>query len=78
MRDELSQEERKKAPPLLMFIKEKQDGRIKGRTCADGRKQHIDSKKGDAASPTVSIESVLISATIDGHERRKVATTDIP
>eukprot|EP00957_Ditylum_brightwellii_P086813 6606707-Ditylum_brightwellii.AAC.1 len=38
----------------------------------------MDSKKGDGASPIVSIESVLLSATIDMHERRKVVRTDIP
>eukprot|EP00957_Ditylum_brightwellii_P069212 5255105-Ditylum_brightwellii.AAC.1 len=36
MSDELTSEEKRKALPSLMFIKETQDRKIKGRTCADG------------------------------------------
>ena len=35
----MSYEERKKALRYLMFIKEKRDGTIKARGCADGRSQ---------------------------------------
>ena len=38
---ELSEEERNDALPAIVFIKEKRDGRIKGRACADGRKQRL-------------------------------------
>jgi hypothetical protein len=61
-----------------MFLKEKRDGSIKGRACADGRKQREESTKSDATSPTVALESVLITATIDAHEGRKVAIVDVP
>jgi hypothetical protein len=35
-------------------------------------------KKSDATSPTVALESVLITATIDGHEGQEVAIVDVP
>ena len=34
---ELTEEQRKKALRYLMYLKEKRDGKIKGRGCADGR-----------------------------------------
>jgi hypothetical protein len=61
-----------------MFLKEKRDGTIKGRTCADGRKQRETAKPGAATSPTVSLESVLITSTNEAFEGREVAVVDIP
>jgi hypothetical protein len=61
-----------------MFLKKKRSGRIKGRGCADGRKQRIHTKKEDASSPTVAIESVMLSCVIDAEEDRDVAIIDIP
>jgi hypothetical protein len=53
-----------------MFLKEKRDGTVKGRTCADGRKQRETAEPGAATSPTVSLESVLITSTIEAYEGR--------
>ena len=50
----------------------------KGRGCADGRKQRAYTNKEEASSPTVAIESVLLSCVIDAMEGRDVATIDIP
>jgi hypothetical protein len=61
-----------------MFLKEKRDGSITGRAFADGIKQREGSTKSDATSPTVALESVLITATIDAHEGREVAIVDAP
>jgi hypothetical protein len=61
-----------------MFLKEKRDGSIKGRVCADGRKQREGATKDDAMSPTVSLEAVLITPTIDAFEGRDVAIVDVP
>jgi hypothetical protein len=61
-----------------MFLKEKRDGSIKGRACADGRKQREGSNKSDATSPTVALESVLTTATVDAFERSEVAIVDVP
>ena len=43
----------------------------------DGRKQLKKSVPGNAASPTDSTESVLITATIDAHEVRDFGICDI-
>jgi hypothetical protein len=75
----LTKEEKRKAISSLMFLKEKQDKSIKGRACADGRKQHNDwPTKQDSTSPTVSTESVFITAMIDAHKERDVGCFDIP
>jgi hypothetical protein len=75
---ELSSNQKKGALELLMFLKEKRDGTIKGRTCADGMKQRKTAEPGAATSPTVSLESVLIASTIEAFEGREVAVVDIP
>ena len=61
-----------------LFLKEKRDGTIKGRTVAGGNKQRGYISKEDASSPTVASESVLLSCIIDAEEGRDVAVIDIP
>jgi hypothetical protein len=61
----LSSEDRQNALHYLMFLKQKQTGKIKGRGCADGRKQQACISKEDYSSPTVSIESVMLNCTMD-------------
>jgi hypothetical protein len=51
-----------------MFLTEKRDGTIKGHTCADIRKQREVSTESDTTSPTISLESVMITATMDAFE----------
>jgi len=51
----MSYEERKNALRYLMFLKEKREGTIKARGCADGSLQRIYTNKEDMSSPTVSI-----------------------
>jgi hypothetical protein len=48
-----------------MFLKEKRDGFLKGRTVAGGNKQR-------------DTEAVLLSCIIDAEEGRDVAVIDIP
>ena len=74
----LSPMQKKNALGYLMFLKQKRTGQIKGRGCADGRKQRLNTPKDAASSPTVATESVLLSCVIDAKERRDVATVDIP
>ena len=71
-------EQRKGALRLVQLIKQKRCGKIKGRTCADGRKQRQYINQEDSTSPTVSTEALLITLMIDAHEHRDVATTDVP
>jgi hypothetical protein len=73
-----SNDQKTNALESLMFLKEKRDGTIKGRACADGRQQQEGSTKSDAMSPTVSFEAVLITYTIDAFEGRYVAIVDVP
>jgi Reverse transcriptase (RNA-dependent DNA polymerase) len=61
-----------------MFLKKKRNGTIKGRGCADSRKQRAYAAKEDASSPTVAIESVMLLCVIVAMEGRDVATIDIP
>jgi Reverse transcriptase (RNA-dependent DNA polymerase) len=74
----MSLTEKREALPYLTFLKQKRSGQIKGRGCADGWRQRIYSKKEDASSPTVAIESVFITSIIDASENRDIATVDIP
>ena len=62
---------------LITVIKEKRTGDLKGRACADGRPQRAYIPKEDAASPAVSLESLVLSLMIDSYEGRDVATADV-
>ena len=62
---------------LLTMVNEKPDGKIKGRACADGRKQCLYIAKKDMISPTVQLESLLLSLLIDAYEGRDVAIADM-
>jgi hypothetical protein len=76
--DRLTKEERGKALMSLIFLKEKQNGDVKVRSCANGSVQREHVAKEEAAAPTDCLESVFATAVIDAKERRKVVTIDIP
>jgi hypothetical protein len=61
-----------------MFLKKKQDGKIKGRTVAGGNKQRNYISKEDSSLPTVATEAVLLSCIIDAKEERDITVVDIP
>jgi len=61
----------------LLFLKEKQTGKIKGRACINGAPQRDYITKKEVASPTVSTESTFITAAIAVKEKRKVRCYDI-
>ena len=62
-----------------MFLKLKIDEfTIKGRGCADGRKQQDWLSKEDTSSPTGSNAGLMLSCMITAMEGREVATADIP
>ena len=75
---ELTKEERAWALKYLMYLKEKRDGRIKGRGCPDGRTQKMWMSKDETSSPTASLAGLIMTCVIDAFERRDVATVDIP
>jgi hypothetical protein len=75
---QLSHAQRQMVLECRMFLKEKRDGKTKGRTVAGGNKQRGYIPKEDASSPTVATESVLLTCIIDSEEGRDVAVIDIP
>ena len=75
---ELTQQECWNALQYLMFLKQKRCGKIKGRGCADGQKQHKWLGKEDTSLPTIMTESVMLSCMIDMKEGCHVAMADIP
>ena len=74
----LTAEQRREALAYLMFLKRKRCGKIKGRGCADGRKQRAYITKEDSTAPTVSTEAVFLTAVIDAMEGRNVVVLDVP
>jgi len=75
---ELSKDEKIKAQEGLMFLTEKRDGSGKGRLVYNGKPTRAWHDREDSASPTVSLESIFLTATIDAKEGRDVMTADIP
>lgn len=76
-RNSLTRKQQQSILRTLLFLKEKRDGRLKGRCCVDGRPQAFMEQSIDPFSPTVSIETFFTSALIDSYEDREVATADI-
>ena len=75
---EMNDIEKTRALESLIFLTEKRDGTIKARHCANGSTQRQYMDREAVSSPTVSTESTLLTAVIDAHEGRDVATCDIP
>jgi hypothetical protein len=73
----LTQEQRKGALRVINLIAEKRDGKIKGRTVADGSPQRTLYEKHETASPILSTDALLLLIMADAYERRDVATADI-
>ena len=61
-----------------MLWKQNRCGKIKGRRCADGRKQRKYLTKDDTSAPTVAMEALFLRCIIPTMEHRKVATVDKP
>ena len=75
---ELTTAQKKAALKYLMFLKQKQCGKIKGRGCADGRKQQLYKSKEETTLPTITTEALFITCLVDAIENRYVATCDVP
>ncbi len=73
----LTRRQKKEALRALNFLKEKRNGTLKGRTCADGRSQRTLYDKSQTASPTVSTDALMLSIIVDAFERRDTATADV-
>ncbi len=75
---QLSKEDRARALSLLLFLKEKRCGKIKGRVCLNGAPQRSYILKEKAASPTISTKSVFITSAIAASEGRHVRCYNVP
>ncbi len=66
----MTKDQKKQALWSLIFIREKRNGDIKSRACADGSSQQRRPgyKKEDSASPTVSTNGVYITGAIKAWE----------
>ena len=74
----LTKQELKDALPVLLFLSMKRDNSVKGRACADGRKQRLWMQKEETASPTIAVEALFYTFVMDAMEERDVATCDLP
>ena len=70
--DEQSDDEKSKALTLLIFLKEKQDVKIKATSSTNDSVQREHVPKEEAAAPTVALESVFVTATIDAKEKKEL------
>ena len=75
---DLTTAQKKAALKYLMFLKQKRCGKIKGRGCADGRKQRLYKNKEDTTSPTITAEALFLTCLTDAIENRHVVTCDVP
>jgi hypothetical protein len=73
----LTASQKREALRAVNLIKEKRSGKLKGRTCAEGRSQRSKYTKEETTSPTVSTDALMISLMIDAKERCDVATADV-
>ena len=74
---DLTKTQQNNALRIINLIKEKRNGRLKGRSVADGRPQCMSYTKGETSSPTATPESVLLTALIDAVEERHVMVADV-
>ena len=56
----------------------KHDRTIKGQTVYNGKPTREWLGKEDSASPTASLDSIILMAMIEAHEERDVMSTDVP
>ena len=75
---ELTHAQKKAALKYLMFLKQKCCRKIKGRGCANGRKQQLYKNKEDTTSPTITTEALFLTCLVNTIENRYVATCDMP
>ncbi|MGC8561563.1 MAG: hypothetical protein ACP5O1_12985, partial [Phycisphaerae bacterium] len=66
----LSADEKRKTMEALMFLTEKRDKSIKGRMVYNGKPTREWLSREDAASPTVALESIMLTEIVDAKEKR--------
>lgn len=78
--DDLLEKDKQKALNVVNLIKIKRDGKVKGRTVADGSKecQYLLKEDESVASPTVSLVVIISTLLIDVNEGWDIAIFDVP
>ena len=76
--NKLTKQERERAQLALGYLTEKRDGTIKGRMVFNGKPTREWLSREESASPTASLEGIMISGVIDAHEGRDIMSSDIP
>ena len=66
--NDLTTSEKKKAMEAMMLLTEKKDKTVKGRMVYNGKPPCEWLTREDAASPTASLESIMITGVIDAKE----------
>ena len=61
-----------------MFLTEKRDGSTKGRMVYNGKPTREWLSREETASPTVNLESIMLTTIIDAKEGRDIMTVDVP
>ena len=74
--DKLSLQQKRKVPRTILFLKENQEGTIRGRTCANESVQRKPYDQFEIPSLTVATESVFLAAVRDALEGRGVTMLD--
>ncbi len=74
---DVNKERHKQILELHVFVKKKRTGQIKAHKVAGGNKQRDFISKENASSPTVAMESVLLTSLVDAQEDRDIAIMDI-
>ena len=74
----LTNNERKKAQRALLYLTQKRDKSIKGRMVYNGKPTREWLGREETASPTASLESIILTAMIDAREGRDVMSADVP
>ena len=75
--DDLTKTQQSSALRIINLIKEKCNGRLKGRSVADGCPQRMYYTKDETSSPTATPESVLLTALIDAVDERHVVVANV-
>mgnify|MGYP001173859395 CR=1 FL=1 len=78
LKNELNEKQLNNVCEAVNPMKQKKDGKTKGRTCADGRKQRHCVSKEESASPTAHTKSEITTGVMEAKEKHKVTSSDVP
>ena len=77
-KESLNPTEHKQALESLIFLTKKKNGVVIARHCANGSTRRGYMSWEEVSSPTVSTKSTLLTAIVEAHKGRDVATCNIP